>query len=988
MLISPYLFRYVSQPFLGVAVTFSAKLVFLFLGVLLGCDESAQKASKRGDLGNVDISAIKQNHILVPPNVDKKIGLDYVDISIPSGTFSEKTAVIKIENLDSLKGVKLASTESGSGSYVIALRDIEVCLKVPSGTDYTHVKIKSAIDGAESSVLGVLRESKLCIQTKISSGVFEVSHGSATESIEDNSAVTEEEQQVEKLLSGMSILIQGGDYTIEGLVDLTINAVNADQMYITNTLGCAGGGDWESYASLKGSWSLEQLNALATVYVKFKDLAGNESNCISDSITHDDEAPSSLSLVIGGGEISTSNSSPNLAISAVGASEMYVTNTAECVSGGSWEVYASEKSSWALGQSNALATVYVKFKDLSGNESSCVSDSITHDDEAPSSLSLAIDGGDFTSTISRDLAISAVGASEMYVTNVADCVDGGNWESYAPMKSSWTLEQSKTLATVYVKFKDLTGNVSSCVSDGIIHDSIAPSDPGAFSSGAESLSLSLSSILSWAASSDSGSGVSFYEVSIGTSAADTSVSDWSNVGDVLITTISGLSLTEGATYYANIRSTDNAGNTGGVVSISFLGEKKVVDLESGHWHVCARFEDSNIKCWGDNTLGSLGQDHAYSIGDAASEMGSNLSNVNVGSGRTVLKMAAGGYHSCAVLDNNSVKCWGYNASGQAGQGTTGSIGNEAGEMASLSAVDLGTSRTAQNVVTGRYHSCAHLDDNTVKCWGENSAGQLGLGDSDHRGDTGSEMGDDFANVDLGTGRTANLLVAGYRYNCVLMDNSAVKCWGENDEGQLGQGSSSHQGDDGSEMGDDLGVVDLGTNRTAIGLSAGEDHACAVLDTGHVKCWGENGYGQLGYGDSNNRGDVAGEMGDNLLNVDLGTGRTALQVDAGYNFTCALLDDNTVKCWGKNLEGQLGQGNTASLGDDADEMGDDLGAVDLGLGRTALKISIGEAHVCAILDTYQIKCWGYNSDGQLGQGHDSSVGDAGSEMGDDLPIIDL
>src|SRR5205823_3943102 len=139
----------------------------------------------------------------------------------------------------------------------------------------------------------------------------------------------------------------------------------------------------------------------------------------------------------------------------------------------------------------------------------------------------------------------------------------------------------------------------------------------------------------------------------------------------------------------------------------------------------------------------------------------------------------------------------------------------------------------------------------------------------------------------------------------LLSNGAVKCWGRNDGGQLGLGDTVDRGDGAGEMGDSLPAVDLGTGRTAVAISAGDFFTCALLDNASVKCWGANSEGQLGLGDTSARGDDPGEMGDSLPAVDLGTGRTAVAIDSGNIHTCALLDDTSVKCWGQNLSGQLG-----------------------------------------------------------------------------------
>jgi hypothetical protein len=131
------------------------------------------------------------------------------------------------------------------------------------------------------------------------------------------------------------------------------------------------------------------------------------------------------------------------------------------------------------------------------------------------------------------------------------------------------------------------------------------------------------------------------------------------------------------------------------------------------------------------------------------------------------------------------------------------------------------------------------------------------------------------------------------------------------------------------------------------LDIGTAHSCGLLDNNTIKCWGLGSSGQLGYGATSTLGDGAGEMGDALATIDLGTGRTAKQIATGSSHSCAVLDNNTVKCWGLGTNGRLGYEATATLGDGAGEMGDALSAVDLGTGRTAVAISAGSARKIAI-----------------------------------------
>ncbi len=403
---------------------------------------------------------------------------------------------------------------------------------------------------------------------------------------------------------------------------------------------------------------------------------------------------------------------------------------------------------------------------------------------------------------------------------------------------------------------------------------------------------------------------------------------------------------------------------------------------------CARLDNSTVKCWGENNFGQLGLGTIDNRGDGPNEMGDNLPAINLGAGRSAFAVIAGGNgHNCALLDNGQIKCWGINAAGQLGLGDTASRGDNPGEMGdNLSSLSFSGAR-AVSITVGQDHSCAILAGGRVTCWGRNNLGQLGLGDNVDRGNAPNQMGDNLPIVDLGTGRTAVAISAGFQFTCALLDNATVKCWGSNSLGQLGLGATGSRGDGPGEMGDNLPAVNLGTGRTATALSTGSA-TCARLDNGLVKCWGDNTFGQLGLGDTNNRGDAPGEMGDSLPTVNLGTGRTATAIGAAFTHNCAVLDNATLKCWGLNALGELGQGDTNSRGDGPNEMGNNLPAIDLGSGRTATAVALAPRSTCARLDNAQVKCWGHNGFGQLGLGDTTARGDGPGEMGDNLPVVDL
>jgi E3 ubiquitin-protein ligase HERC3 len=193
----------------------------------------------------------------------------------------------------------------------------------------------------------------------------------------------------------------------------------------------------------------------------------------------------------------------------------------------------------------------------------------------------------------------------------------------------------------------------------------------------------------------------------------------------------------------------------------------------------------------------------------------------------------------------------------------------------LPIVDLGTVDKVKQIALGNFHACAILMNDTVKCWGRNLQGQLGLGDAAARGDADMEMGDALEAVDLGTKDgmpmgvplKAVAIDAGDSHTCAILDDGSLKCWGFNDYGQLGYEDTAERGKGPDQMGNKLLAIDLG-GRKAIAVRAAGNFTCALLDDTSVKCWGDNAQGSLGYGDTVNRGDALDEMGTYLPIVKL------------------------------------------------------------------------------------------------------------------------
>jgi len=410
-------------------------------------------------------------------------------------------------------------------------------------------------------------------------------------------------------------------------------------------------------------------------------------------------------------------------------------------------------------------------------------------------------------------------------------------------------------------------------------------------------------------------------------------------------------------------------------------------LSTGEGHTCIILSEGRLKCFGDNAKGQLGLGDAQSRGDKPGQLGDKLPVVNLGKDRRAVEVGLESDYTCVRLDQGDVKCWGGAFSGRLGRGDDLDRGAKPDDMGdALAPIPLGGAAT--QITLGIFHVCALLQGGSVKCWGYNSDGELGIGDTVDRGDMPNQMGSALPAVNLGAGRSAKKIVAGNFHTCAILDNGGVKCWGWNVQGQLGYGDTTARGGTSAQMGNALPAVDLGTGRQATDIAAGGTHTCALLDNGSLKCWGRNNVGQLGIGDANNRGATANQMGNMLPPVNLGTGLRALVAFTGISSSCTLLDTGDVKCWGENLSGELGLGNKITHGESPARTGDNLPTVNVGSGRKVLALTIREHHACAVLDDYKIKCWGDNAKGQLGLGDTTDRGTAPGQMGDALPALVL
>lgn len=271
-------------------------------------------------------------------------------------------------------------------------------------------------------------------------------------------------------------------------------------------------------------------------------------------------------------------------------------------------------------------------------------------------------------------------------------------------------------------------------------------------------------------------------------------------------------------------------------------------IAAGGGHTCAVLVGGSVRCWGYGGNGQLGYGDTQNIGD--NESPGSHAPVKLGAGRTALAITAGELHTCALLDDHAVRCWGYALRGGLGYGNTDNIGDDE-TPDTVGTVRLGAPAVA--ISAGDYHTCALLQGGNVRCWGFNQDGQLGYGNVIAIGDDPGETPDTAGPVNLG-GHSALAITAGGAHTCARLEDQSVRCWGDGADGRLGYANTAKVGDTPSSTPGTTGPIDLGAGRKAVAISAGLQHTCARLDDGSLRCWGYGGNGRLGYCDQRSIGD--------------------------------------------------------------------------------------------------------------------------------------
>ncbi len=360
----------------------------------------------------------------------------------------------------------------------------------------------------------------------------------------------------------------------------------------------------------------------------------------------------------------------------------------------------------------------------------------------------------------------------------------------------------------------------------------------------------------------------------------------------------------------------NAKGQLGISGATFLEKPTIVDagvkyifVSSGSGMTCAITDTYVLKCWGDGTSGKLGD-------------GTNITKytpVVVDSGTQYIWVSSAvSYHSCGITIDNILKCWGGNSFGQLGDNTT---------VQKYSPVEVDNASSYSKVSVGSEHSCGLLTDGTLKCWGRNYRAQLG---------DGMNLSQSNVPYEIDAGVKYSEVRAGANHNCAITMAGVLKCWGENQDKQMGNNGFG-------AMIYSPSVVDSGVTYSKV--SSGSQHSCAVTSAGVLKCWGGNSYAQIGNGTSGSTVYLP-EI------VDSGVQYSQLSSRGSYN--CGLTTGGVTKCWGNGF----GNGIVSSLVDIPKFIDSN---------NTYAKISLNGKTTCGLLSSNQLKCWGVNTSGETGDG---------------------
>ena len=364
--------------------------------------------------------------------------------------------------------------------------------------------------------------------------------------------------------------------------------------------------------------------------------------------------------------------------------------------------------------------------------------------------------------------------------------------------------------------------------------------------------------------------------------------------------------------------------------------KKLAEYGSGYEHSCAIMSDDSVYCWGNGQYGALGTNSTTS-----STVPVPVYTQDVLNGKTIKQITTGYYHTCVIASDDKDYCWGY--------GTFGRLGNNSivQKNAPYPVREFATTVVSQ-IAAGNEHTCSLNSEGKLYCWGKGINGELGrdvfLGSNTPTAVNMSNFGTE----------SVKQVVAGDKFTCASTVEGTAFCWGSNATGRTGVGSVSGKTQYPTKV--------KGFNGKKIeSISAGDSHACAVISGGQeVYCWGKNNKGQIGNATFGYRNIASRAFGSSILSG----GKTVKNVYAGGEFTCMVLNTGEIYCWGDNSNGQMGSGAATGFLPAPVKVNVPFTSS----GETSMYV--GKDFLCA-LRTGEMYCWGNNNNGQVGNGQSSN-----------------
>jgi cysteine-rich repeat protein len=407
-------------------------------------------------------------------------------------------------------------------------------------------------------------------------------------------------------------------------------------------------------------------------------------------------------------------------------------------------------------------------------------------------------------------------------------------------------------------------------------------------------------------------------------------------------------------------------------------ETEIADVGLGYFS-CALSKAGGVKCWGDDSYGALGRGTAgLNVVDPL-----QVPILDFGTTRRVIQLAVGRYHACVLFEDHKMRCWGHNDSGQLGNNSQNDYGDASGEqLIDLGDIALSDVQSISASVDGTCAIANTVDGPQLYCWGNNTRGQLGIG---------NKVVQTKPLYPAVLDATPTAVNVGFHWVCALLSTDAARCWGNYAFGVQGIGPTNFNVGDGIGNGT-VGQLPNDSTRNVKGLPgpissiAGDYQTTCALVDGDMYCWGRNAYGEAGYPLAAN----GTEIWQTPRAVDLGN-VSLVQVSLNSKFGCGVDDQGVVRCWGDaGADGALGYPGMGTVGVDRDPVLDyqlyrdadggapdggtanlPLGAVDVGdfdgipgVDLVA-KVVAGPDRVCAILKSGRMRCWGENTFGQMG-----------------------